>query len=156
MNYIGRSLTSMDNLWDNQLSKVTERTILGPIENVEGWYNDIDNVKIVQMGKDNMPRAIAGDPNDNTRISDRYIEDGSYLRFKNVSLSYSVPQRIINRYGVDNLKVTAGVQNLYTITNYSGFDPEIGASQTSANVYGLDNGRYPSPRIFIFGLDVAF
>ncbi|SFE30086.1 SusC/RagA family TonB-linked outer membrane protein [Thermophagus xiamenensis] len=156
LNYIGRSLTTMDNMWDNQLSDVTKRTILGPIEEVEGWYNDIDNVQIIQMGEDNMPRAIAGDPNDNNRISDRYIEDGSYLRFKNVSLSYYVPNRIINRYGVDNLKITAGVQNLYTITNYSGFDPEIGASQTSDNVYGLDNGRYPAPRIFIFGLNVAF
>ncbi|WP_291858726.1 TonB-dependent receptor [Marinilabilia sp.] len=156
LNYIGRSLSGMDNLWDNQLAEVTDRTILGPINEVEGWYNDIDNVQIVQMGKDNMPRAIAGDPNDNMRISDRYIEDGSYLRFKNISLAYNVPKRVTSRWGIDNLKLSAGVQNLYTITKYSGFDPEIGASQTSQNVYGLDNGRYPAPRIYTVGLNVSF
>lgn len=156
LNYIGRSLSGMDNMWDNQLAEVTDRTILGPINDVEGWYNDIDNVQIVQMGKDNMPRAIAGDPNDNMRISDRYIEDGSYLRFKNISLAYYVPNRLTSRWGIDNLKLSAGVQNLYTITKYSGFDPEIGASQTSQNVYGLDNGRYPAPRIYTVGLNVSF
>lgn len=156
LNYIGRSLTSMDNMWDNQLSDVTERTILEPINDEEGWYNDIDNVQIAQMGDDNMPRAIAGDPNNNTRISDRYIEDASYLRFKNVALAYYVPNRLINRWGISNLKISANVQNLLTITNYSGFDPEIGASQTSSNVYGLDNGRYPAPRIYTVGLNVSF
>ncbi|PRZ01360.1 TonB-linked SusC/RagA family outer membrane protein [Marinilabilia salmonicolor] len=156
LNYIGRSLSGMDNMWDNQLAEVTDRTILGPINDVEGWYNDIDNVQIVQTGKDNMPRAIAGDPNDNMRISDRYIEDGSYLRFKNISLAYYVPNRLTSRWGIDNLKLSAGVQNLYTITKYSGFDPEIGASQTSQNVYGLDNGRYPAPRIYTVGLNVSF
>lgn len=156
LNYIGRSLTSMDNMWDNQLSDVTERTMLEPINEAEDWYNDIDNVQIARMGKDNMPRAIAGDPNDNMRISDRYIEDASYLRFQNVSLGYIMPARIVNLWGIDNMKISANVQNLLTLTNYSGFDPEIGASQTSSNVYGLDNGRYPAPRIYTLGLNVSF
>lgn len=167
MNYIGRSLNGMSSLWTNQLAIANDRTLLGAIDaskvyydadgnQVEGWFNDIDNVRIVRMGKDGLPRAIVGDPNNNRRISDRYIEDGSYLRIKNVSLAYYVPERYTQRVGLSNVKVYTNLQNLYTFTKYTGFDPEIGASQTSANVYGLDNGRYPSPRIYTFGVNVAF
>ena len=54
------------------------------------------------------------------------------------------------------MRVYANIQNLLTITGYSGYDPEIGASTASANVYGLDNGRYPSPTVYSFGLNVSF
>jgi hypothetical protein len=167
LNYIGRSLSGMNSLWNNQLASATDRTILGAIDPdkvyyndqgqvIENWFNDIDNVQIVQMGKDNTPRAVLGDPNNNNRLSDRWIEDGSYLRFRNITLSYYVPKSIISKLGIDNMKVYTNLQNMWTITNYSGLDPEIGASQTSANVYGLDNGRYPSPRIYTFGVNVSF
>lgn len=167
LNYTGRNLAGMNSLWNNQLASVIDRTTLAPIDadkayfNVEGdlienWFNDIDNVRIDKMGKDNLPRAILGDPNGNNRISDRYIEDGSYLRFRNITLAYYVPKHITRKIGIDNFKVYTNLQNMWTITNYTGFDPEIGASQTSANVYGLDNGRYPSPRIYSIGLNVSF
>lgn len=167
LNYIGRSLSGMNSLWNNQLASVTDRTLLGAIDadkkyydnngrEIEGWFNDIDNVQVIRMGKDNMPRAILGDPNGNNRLSDRWVEDGSYLRFRNITLSYYVPKRWTSKVGIDNLKVYTNLQNMWTITNYTGLDPEIGASQTSSNVYGLDNGRYPSPRIYSFGVNVSF
>lgn len=103
-----------------------------------------------------MPRAILGDPNGNNRLSDRWLEDGSFLRFRNITLSYYVPKKYTTKLGIDNLKVYTNLQNMWTITKYKGLDPEIGASQTSSNVYGLDNGRYPSPRIYSFGVNVSF
>lgn len=63
---------------------------------------------------------------------------------------------MIKKWGLENLRVYANIQNLLTITGYSGYDPEIGASTSSANVYGLDNGRYPSPTVYSFGLNVSF
>ena len=103
-----------------------------------------------------IPRAISGDPNDNNRISDRFIEDGSYLRFKNITLAYYIPKNLLRHVGIDNMKVYSNIQNMWTITKYSGFDPEVGASQTNDNVSGLDNGRYPSPRIYTFGMNISF
>ena len=167
MNYIGRHLSGMNSLWNNQLATVTDRTRLAPIDpnriyldgqgnRIENWFNDISNVRIAEHGDNNMPRAILGDPNNNRRISDRYIEDGSFLRFRNISLAYNLPARFTNPVGLNTVRVFVNLQNVWTITSYSGLDPEIGASQTSANVYGLDNGRYPSPRVYTVGVNVSF
>ncbi len=98
------------------------------------------------------------DPNDNDRISNRYVEDGSYIRLKNITLGYTFPKKMINRWGIENLRLSANIQNLLTITGYNGYDPEIGAStaDSSGYTYGLDNGRYPSPTVYSFGLNVTF
>lgn len=82
-----------------------------------------------------IPRATINDPNDNDRISDRYIEDGSYIRLKNISLGYTFPKKTIDKLGLSNLRIYANIQNLLTITGYDGYDPEIGASTSSVNVY---------------------
>lgn len=103
-----------------------------------------------------LPRAIIGDPNDNDRISDRYVEDGSYLRLKNLALGYTFPKKIVKTLGVENLRVYCNIQNLFTITGYDGYDPEIGVSTMSVNVMGVDYGRYPSPTTYSFGLNMSF
>jgi len=103
-----------------------------------------------------IPRASIQDPNDNDRISDRYVEDGSYIRLKNITLGYTFPSKLIKKFGINNLRLYANIQNLLTITGYDGYDPEIGASTQSTNVYGLDYGRYPSPTVYSFGLNVSF
>ena len=131
----------MNSPWTNQLNAVNGRAQLVPInpnkvyEDGTMWYNDVSNVMVANPGA-SIPRATINDPNDNDRISDRYIEDGSYIRLKNISLGYTFPKK--------------------TITGYDGYDPEIGASTSSVNVYGLDNGRYPSPTVYSFGLNVSF
>ena len=71
-------------------------------------------------------------------------------------MGYTVPKKWISKWGLENLRVYCNIQNLLTITGYSGYDPEIGVSTTSSNVYGLDNGRYPSPTTYSFGLNVSF
>jgi hypothetical protein len=91
-------------------------------------------------------------------VSDRYVENGSYLRIKNITLGYTVPKEFAKRFGIENLRVYCNLQNLWTITGYKGYDPEVGASTADTNgyVYGLDNGRYPSPTVYSFGLSLTF
>ena len=160
-NYLSMKLTHMNSPWTNQLNAVNGRAQLVPInpnkvyEDGTMWYNDVSNVMVANPGA-SIPRATINDPNDNDRISDRYIEDGSYIRLKNISLGYTFPKKTIDKLGLSNLRIYANIQNLLTITGYDGYDPEIGASTSSVNVYGLDNGRYPSPTVYSFGLNVSF
>ena len=163
MNYMGMKLTHMNSAWSNQLAAVKNRAVLEPIDpNVayadgSHWYYDVTNVRIANP-ETKTPRASINDPNDNDRISDRYIEDGSYIRLKNISLGYTFPKKMIQKIGLTNLRLYANIQNLLTITGYDGYDPEIGSSTADAQGYtmGLDNGRYPSPTVYSFGMNVAF
>ncbi|TXF87938.1 TonB-dependent receptor [Neolewinella aurantiaca] len=103
-----------------------------------------------------IPRAIATDPNANTRISDRFIEDGTFIRLKNVSLGYTFPELITRRIGMENLRVYVSGQNLVTLTDYSGYDPEVGSFNQNPLINNVDNGRYPTSRAFTFGLNANF
>ena len=160
-NYLSMKLTHMNSAWTNQLNTIAGRAQLVPINadkvyaDGSNWYDDITNVTVANPGTA-IPRASIQDPNDNDRISDRYVEDGSYIRLKNISLGYTFPKQMIKKIGLESLRVYANIQNLLTITGYDGYDPEIGASTASTNVYGLDNGRYPSPTVYSFGLNVSF
>lgn len=161
MNYLGMQLTHMNSAWENQLNSVTGRARLEPIDPDkvypfgQYWYDDVTNVR-VSNPEAAIPRASIQDPNDNDRISDRYVEDGSYIRLKNITLGYTFPSKLIKKFGINNLRLYANIQNLLTITGYDGYDPEIGASTQSTNVYGLDYGRYPSPTVYSFGLNISF
>ncbi|WP_266365747.1 SusC/RagA family TonB-linked outer membrane protein [Tellurirhabdus rosea] len=85
-------------------------------------------------------------------ISDRQIEDGSYLRVKNVNLSYTLPQALTKRAKLNNVKVYVSAQNLLTFTNYTGFDPEVNRYGQNTLSQGTDYGSYPGSRIFLGGL----
>ncbi len=160
-NYLNMRTGNMKSAWANQPASVLERTKLEPIDPdkvyTDGtmWYNDITNVQIANSGA-KLPRATMNDANDNDRISDRYIEDGSYIRLKNVTIGYTLPKKWVEKLRVDNIRASVNLQNLYTLTKYTGYDPEIGVSTASVNVMGLDNGRYPSPTVYSFGLNVTF
>ena len=104
-----------------------------------------------------MPRYANGDPNDNSRVSDRFIEDGSYLRIQNISLGYNFTPLIAKKWkGVSRLRFYASVQNLYTFTHYSGYDPEVGPINGNVFLNGIDLGRYPVPRTFTIGINAEF
>ncbi|MCX2678607.1 TonB-dependent receptor [Galbibacter sp. EGI 63066] len=103
----------------------------------------------------NIPRPVPGDTYNN-EISDRWIEDGSYLRIQNVSLGYTLPHKYAEKIGIDVLKLYGSIQNLYTFTDYKGFDPEVGSFNQDVLLTGVDNGRYPSPRTFTLGLNLQF
>ena len=96
-----------------------------------------------------MPRAVYGDPNQNTRMSDRYVENGSYLRLKNISLSYNFPKQWLKRMMIENARLTLSCENVATLTGYSGFDPEV-------DINGIDSNRYPISRTFHVGLNFNF
>ena len=104
----------------------------------------------------NVPRITLTDPNGNGRISNRFVEDGSYLRIQNVSLSYDLPSKIFEKSIFSNVRFYVNVQNLYTFTNYSGFDPALGNLDQNITLSGIDLGRYPIPRTTSIGVDLKF
>ncbi|MFC2758492.1 SusC/RagA family TonB-linked outer membrane protein [Hallella multisaccharivorax] len=156
-NYLKMKLTHMNSAWVNQLTDVKNRAHLAPKDGVRSayWYDNIANVVVTNPGG-TMPRASINDPNDNDAWSDRYIEDGSYVRLKSITLGYTFSPMLVKKIGLTALRLTFNATNLFTITGYDGYDPEIGVSTASANVFGLDNGRYPSPTTFAFGLNASF
>lgn len=104
-----------------------------------------------------IPR-ITTDPQ-NLVPSDRFIEDGSYLRLKNVTIGYTLPRNLISAPGFPSIRVYTSAQNLLTFTNYSGLDPEVGSSSLVGNnssQVGVDRGNYPIPKSFIAGVQIKF
>ena len=95
-----------------------------------------------------MPRLVLNDPNGNNRVSDRFVEDGSYIRMKNVRIAYNLPAKWVANKVMKKAQVYVSAQNLFTITNYSGMDPEVGG--------GVDIGFYPQSRTFIAGATIEF
>lgn len=100
------------------------------------------------------PRVSFIDSNNNRRASDRYIEDGSYLRIKNIQLGYTFPESFANQIGFDEIRAYTQVKNLLTLTEYSGYDPEI--SNDGVLNTGIDIGTYPQPRTWSMGLNIKF
>ena len=163
-NYNALTLTHMNSTWTNQLQNVvSKRARLEPVDasvvysDGSKWYDHIDNVR-VKNPDTKTPHTSIQDPNDNDRISDRYVEDGSYIRIKNITLGYTLPKSLLKKIRVENIRAYVNIQNLCTFTKYSGYDPEVGAStqDSSGLTYGLDNGRYPSPTMYSFGLNITF
>lgn len=163
LNYNSITLTHMNSAWTNQLSSVLDRAQLEPVDasiaysDGSKWYDHVENVRVKNPSA-RIPRASINDPNDNDRISSRYVEDGSYLRIKNISLGYNLPKKALKKMHFQALRVSVNIQNVYTFTKYSGYDPEVGASTQDSTglTFGVDNGRYPSPRTYSFGLNFTF
>ena len=118
--------------------------------------DDYRNLYVVNASSTVLPRLSASSTNANNRMSDMCVEDGSYIRLQNVSLSYTLPKAIVRKIKLENVKVYMNMQNVFTWSKYNGFDPEVGAMYGDALMTGLDYGRYPSPRIYTFGLNVSF
>ncbi len=156
-NYMKMKLTHMNSVWTNQLVDVASRAQLTAADgNTTGaWYDNIANV-VVSNPDATLPRASINDPNDNDAWSSRYIESGSYLRLKSITLGYTLPRPLVSKLGMNSVRISLNATNLFTITGYDGYDPEIGASTASANVFNLDNGRYPSPTTVTFNLNLSF
>jgi TonB-linked SusC/RagA family outer membrane protein len=105
------------------------------------------------------PRLIEGDPNKNySRFSSLYLEKGDYFRLRTLQLGYSLPKSVISKIKLQRLRVYVLSENLFTLTKYSGFDPELGVSPDAGGggVYSIDRGAYPQARTFLFGLNIGF
>ncbi|MGD9928373.1 MAG: SusC/RagA family TonB-linked outer membrane protein [Mangrovibacterium sp.] len=118
----------------------------------EGSDTDIKNV-YVSNPDTNIPGVRNDQTNGNSRFSDKYIEDGSFVRCKNISLGYTFSQSLLQRLNINSLRVYANVTNAFIITNYSGMDPEVG-SWDPLNA-GIDGGYYPQPRLFTLGVNIT-
>ncbi len=101
-----------------------------------------------------IPRASTTRPAN--RISTRQIEDGSYLRLKNIQLAYSLPQSLLRTMKIQSLRVYASAQNYLTFTNYSGYDPEVNRFGQDSRSQGFDYASYPAAKTILFGLNVGF
>ena len=118
--------------------------------------NEIWNVRVANPESASVQRINTADGNDNNRMSNRFVEDGSYLRIKNISLGYTFPQSWVRKWKIENLRVYMNVQNAFTFTKYKGYDPEVGAYNYIVLLRGVDYARYPSQRIYTFGLNLSF
>ncbi|MFK7981157.1 MAG: SusC/RagA family TonB-linked outer membrane protein [Saprospiraceae bacterium] len=120
----------------------------GSAVTLDRWQNAGDITRV--------PRAVFGDPNENSRISNRFIEDGSYLRIRNITLSYNFPKSIIEKINIQGLSIYVSGQNLWTFSDYSGYDPEVNRDGGSAISQGIDFGTYPQARIITGGIKFDF
>ncbi|MFA8435272.1 MAG: SusC/RagA family TonB-linked outer membrane protein [Marinifilaceae bacterium] len=108
-----------------------------------------------------VPRLTYNDPNQNSRVSSRFLEDGSFIRLKNIQIGYTIPKEKLEGLGISFCRFYASANNLFTITDYSGYDPEIGGEDPNNDgdeLYwrGVDNGVYPQARTFNFGVQLNF
>ena len=109
------------------------------------WRSPGDYTTVPKPEKDNYPV-----------ISSRFVEDGSWLKIRNVRLGYSFPEKWISRIKLRSLSVYVSADNLVTWTNYSGLDPEVNIGGTSATAMSIDQGVVPHPRTYVFGVNVVF
>ncbi len=153
LNWARYRTEGLSSIWDNQAVSVLDRAQAVKIDPNGG--DDISNLQLAD-GHNGMPRFSNLDSNGNQRMSDRWIEDGSYLRIQNISLSYNLPSKWAKKAFLQNAKFYVNVQNVYTFTKYSGYDPEIGAFNQSSLLQNIDRGRYPTPRTYTVGLNLSF
>jgi hypothetical protein len=135
-NYSRMEDEALYNVYQNQLSTVLDRYTAGTPNGKLPRYNPFNQ--------------------GNLRISDRFIESGSYLRIQNVSIGYNLPPRVINKAKMSSCRIYISGQNLYTFTKYSGYDPELGAFNTSVENMNIDYGHYPNPRSVTIGANIVF
>jgi TonB-dependent starch-binding outer membrane protein SusC len=153
-NYQRSRNQGMNATQDNQLSAVANRAQFEMIDPA-GPVDNIDNYVLLNPDA-TIPRFSQLNLNANTRMSDLWIEDGSYVRIQNISLSYMLPKPLISKIKMSRARVYVNVQNAYTFTDYSGYDPEIGAFNQNALRQNIDMGRIPTPRVYTAGLEFGF
>ncbi len=120
---------------------------------------DVLNAWTPQNTDTDVPRAVSGDPNNNSRTSDRFLEDGSYLRLKNLSIGYTIPADKIGKLTgnvLSKARVYVSSQNLLTFTKYTGFDPEVSTRNGGLLTNGIDYGQYPQARTLMVGVNLGF
>jgi len=155
--YFGEGMYHYYNCFASTLNRyrAEELKFVNPISGVTTIYPKNTNT--------DMPRAVIGDPNQNMRNSKRYVEDGSYLRLKALTLGYTLPQSVTKKLNINNLRVYIGGKNLITLTKYSGFDPEVGDQDTGGTnlTRGVDGSSswdptFPNSREFFVGAQLSF
>lgn len=144
----------MQGVYGNDIFNATRLWLYNPY-GLSNWSTDMYNSYRKETKNDpgnretSLFRVDYLNLNKNLRVSDFYIEDGSFLRFKNIQLGYTFNNNFKSKNFYENVRVFVSVQNIYTITNYTGYDPEVGG-------WGIDCGAYPNPKVYMFGANVNF
>jgi TonB-linked SusC/RagA family outer membrane protein len=136
-------------------------------KDIEGFYRAFpvtkrfyDNHWTPQNPNNEVPRAAWGGATNNNRPSTRFIEDGSYVRLKNIQIGYTLPQSFSNKVRIERFRIYVSAQNLFTLTRFSGLDPEMQTSENAADegdrAVGIDWGTYPTSKTYLIGLNVTF
>jgi hypothetical protein len=128
-------------------------------ENLEGNANQLTTVltrwrSANDPGDGVTPRANARTTGNNNAVSTRWVEDGSYLRVQNVSLGYQLPTSLIQRAKLQQVRIYASAQNLFTFTKYKGFNPEV-SNYEGPLTGGVDYGVYPLAKTFTIGVNIG-
>lgn len=146
-NWRGLALTAyFQGVWGNMIYDASLRGDT-PSKNMPGWMLN----RWTGEGTSNkIPIYRLGDSR-NWQSSDIYLNDGAYLRLKNITLSYTLPGKFVRKAGLDNVRIYATAENLFTLTNYHGFDPEVG----SGTGIGIEYGVYPQARTFSLGINIS-
>lgn len=150
-NLLRSKLEGMDRANINQLTTVLDYARVQTETRADG-----SEYKYISNSSTNIPRpnSVADGANAANVVSDRYVEDGSYVRIQSIGLSYNVPRDVVKKIKLNNMRVSFNVQNVATFTSYSGLNPEV--TNVSAISQGIDCGSYPLSRSYVIGLNFDF
>lgn len=143
-NFYGEFGAKRFNYMEYQLTRMDGNFNYGK-KALDSWTEENPNTDV--------PRAVIGDPNKNTRLSTRYLEKGSYFRLNNLQIGYTIPQHLCDRVGIKKCRLYAGGKRLFTITNYSGYDPGMAGGESTKR--GVDYALYPLSRTWVFGIQLS-
>ncbi|CDF79887.1 TonB-dependent receptor [Formosa agariphila KMM 3901] len=132
----------------------------GYFDTEANYFKDALNAWTPTNTNTSIPRNTQTDPGFNRRMSDFYLEDGAYFRLRNIQLGYSMPNDVLEKIKVSKIRFYVSATNLFTITDYTGYYPEVGRNNRGNSVQifnsGVDEGTYPTPRTFQFGIQASF
>lgn len=125
------------------------------------YLADALNAWTPENNTSNIPRNTQADPGFNRRMSDFYLENGAFFRLRNAQIGYSLPDKVLEKIKLQKVRLYTSAINLFTITDYTGYYPEVGRNSRNAGGRsilntGVDEGSYPTPRTFQLGLQVSF
>ena len=138
--------------WGHKLYNVNRLYYEG-MDAGRNYFRSTLNAWTPQNTGSDIPRAVLGDPNQNTRESDRFLENGNFVRLRQLQLGYSLPKTLAKKLFLEKCRLYVSGENLFTITKYSGIDPEFSSSILDT---GVDSFVYPFTRSYVVGLQVTF
>lgn len=156
LNYKGFDLTAFAQFVGGNSIYNNTRAFAEGMNSIFGQYASTLNRWTPTNTNTTLPRAVWGDPNNNRRTSTRFLEDGSYLRMKNLTLGYTFDKSLVSKLKIRSLRIYASSQNLFTITKYSGFDPEVSTFSDTNTAPGTDFLTFPQGKTYTFGINVGF
>lgn len=140
----------------NSLYNQAKRDLLFFTSNTSNYSSELLTAWGSAKTTGTLPRVVVNDPNNNHRDSDFFIEDASYFKLKNLQISYLLKDAFLRKAFISNIKLYATVSNVFTVTKYSGLDPEVNAAPSNNFSQGIDNNIYPQTRTITLGVNANF